>query len=92
MNLWEGSDVCFSPVLSIFEAPDHPHNVHRGTFVEVDGVVQPAPAPRFSRTEAQITHGARAPGEDSEVVLKQYGFSDTDIVRLQEARIIPGRG
>jgi alpha-methylacyl-CoA racemase len=89
-ELMEGSDVCFSPVLSIFEAPEHPHNVHRGTFVEVDGVVQPAPAPRFSRTQAQIAHGARAPGEDSEMVLKQYGFSDMEIERLQEARIIPG--
>jgi len=91
-ELMEGSDVCFAPVLSIFEAPDHPHNVHRGTFVEVDGVVQPAPAPRFSRTEARISHGARAPGEDSEKVLKQYGFNDTEIGRLQEARIIPAKG
>ncbi len=89
-ELMEGSDVCFAPVLSIFEAPKHPHNVHRGTFVEVDGVVQPAPAPRFSRTAAQIAHNARAPGEDSELVLKQYGFSDMEIGRMREARIIPG--
>jgi len=90
-ELMEGSDVCFAPVLSIFEAPDHPHNIHRGTFVTVDGVMQPAPAPRFSRTEAEVAHGARAPGEDSELVLKQYGFSDMEIERLQEARIIPTR-
>ena len=45
-----GSDVCYAPVLDLTEAPSHPHNVARGSFVEVDGVVQPAPAPRFSRT------------------------------------------
>ena len=49
-RLLEGSDACFAPVLSLAEAPAHPHNVARGTFVEVDGIVQPAPAPRFSRT------------------------------------------
>lgn len=50
--LMEGTDVCFAPVLDMDEAPRHPHNVHRGTFFEADGVVQPAPAPRFSRTPA----------------------------------------
>jgi len=48
--LMEGTDVCFAPVLTMDEAPLHPHNQARGTFVEVDGVVQPAPSPRFSRT------------------------------------------
>lgn len=50
-DLMEGTDVCFAPVLSMAEAPSHPHNVARGTFVEVDGVTQPAPAPRYSRTK-----------------------------------------
>src|SRR5450756_1238812 len=49
-ELLEGTQTCFAPVLTLAEAPAHPHNVERGTFVEVDGVVQPAPAPRFSRT------------------------------------------
>src|SRR5262245_21629335 len=62
--LMEGTDVCFAPVLSVFEAPHHPHNKARGTFVEVDGVVQPAPAPRFSRTVPEVSHAARRPGED----------------------------
>ena len=53
-KIMEGSDVCFAPVLSMAEAPKHPHNQHRGTFVEVDGVVQPGPAPRFSRTPSKI--------------------------------------
>ena len=52
--LMEHSDVCFAPVLSMAEAPRHPHNVERGTFVEVDGVVQPAPAPRFAGTPSRV--------------------------------------
>ena len=87
--LLEGTDVCFAPVLSIFEAPDHPHNVARNSFVNVDGVVQPAPSPRFSRTKAEISHGARRPGEDSESVLKDCGFSAQEIRSLQTAGIVP---
>ena len=55
--LLEGSDACFAPVLDWDEAPRHPHNVARGTFATVDGVVQPAPAPRFSRTPSQLLEG-----------------------------------
>ena len=50
--LMEHTDICFAPVLSLAEAPNHPHNVARSTFIEVDGVVQPAPAPRFAATPA----------------------------------------
>ena len=53
--LLEGTDVCFAPVLEIGEAPDHPHNAARGTFVEHQGVIQPAPAPRFSRTAPELS-------------------------------------
>jgi alpha-methylacyl-CoA racemase len=88
--IMEGTDVCFAPVLSIFEAPNHPHNKARGTFVEIDGVVQPAPAPRFSRTAAKISHGARKPGEDSAQVLANCGFSAAEVARLQADRVIPG--
>jgi len=77
-------------VLSIYEAPDHPHNKARNTFVEVDGVVQPAPAPRFSRTEASVQHGARLPGEDSSSVLEACGFSADEIATLQADSVIPG--
>jgi alpha-methylacyl-CoA racemase len=88
-EIMEGSDVCFAPVLSIFDAPDHPHNRARGTFVSVDGVVQPAPAPRFSRTQAEISHGARRAGEDSVAVLKDCGFSAQEIGSLQASATIP---
>ena len=83
-RLMEGSDVCFAPVLSILEAPDHPHNRHRGTFVDVDGVTQPAPAPRFSRTEAAISHAAVAPGQDTRAVLAEAGFSAEEIDALAD--------
>lgn len=81
-EIMEGTDICFAPVLSIFEAPEHPHNVARKTFVEVEGLMQPAPAPRFSRTEPGIRNAARVPGEDSEDVLRSFDFSDAEIDAL----------
>ena len=82
--IMEGSDVCFAPVLSIFEAPSHPHNRHRGTFVEVDGVTQPAPSPRFSRTPAKVAGAARAPGQDTRAVLADVGLTADEIDALAE--------
>ena len=82
--IMEGSDVCFAPVLSILEAPAHPHNQHRATFVDVDGVTQPAPAPRFSRTKAEISHAARVPGADTRDVLTEIGLSEAEISALEE--------
>ncbi len=89
-SIMEGTDVCFAPVLSIFEAPDHPHNKARNSFQEIDGVMQPAPAPRFSRTIAEISHGARIPGEDTVSVLKDYGFSSDEIDTLSADGVIAG--
>ncbi|MDE0055684.1 MAG: CaiB/BaiF CoA-transferase family protein [Gammaproteobacteria bacterium] len=87
-EIMEGTDVCFAPVLSIFEAPEHPHNRDRATFVDVDGVVQPAPAPRFSRTDAEISHGPRMPGEDTLAVLRDAGFSDGELEALQRKHVV----
>ncbi len=87
-QIMEGSDVCFAPVLSIFEAPDHPHNKARNTFVEIDGVVQPAPSPRFSRSVAEISHAAPAPGADTEAVLLDCGFSADEVAGLRESGAI----
>ncbi|MCE2424615.1 MAG: CoA transferase [Pseudomonadales bacterium] len=86
--IMEGSDVCFAPVLSILEAPDHPHNRHRGTFVEVNGVTQPAPAPRFSRTTAEVSHAARIPGEDTRELLAGLGLDDAEIETLEAAGVV----
>jgi len=73
--LLEGSDACYAPVLTMAEAPAHPHNVARQTFVEIDGLVQPAPAPRFSRTPSAVQGAPREPGADTEKVLADWGIS-----------------
>jgi len=81
-KIMEGSDVCFAPVLSMDEAPKHPHNVHRGTFVEQDGVVQPGPAPRFSRTPGKIQGPPASPGQHTNEALRDWGFSAGDLDKL----------
>ncbi|MEZ5409643.1 MAG: CaiB/BaiF CoA-transferase family protein [Acidimicrobiales bacterium] len=86
--LMEGSDVCFAPVLSMAEAPNHPHNVARGTFVEVDGVIQPGPAPRFSRTPGQVQSPPPDPGQHTEAVLADWGWSADQIADLRSAGAI----
>ena len=90
--IMEGSDVCFAPVLSIAEAPAHPHNRHRATFVEVDGVTQPAPAPRFSRTKERIAHPARIPGEDTRAVLADIGLDEAAIDALEQSGVVAQTG
>ncbi len=84
-EIMEGSDVCFAPVLSIFEAPDHPHNKARNSFLELDGIVQPAPSPRFSRTVPEVSHMAGAPGADTDSVLADCGFSEDEVAALKDA-------
>jgi alpha-methylacyl-CoA racemase len=83
-----GSDVCYAPVLSLDEAPRHPHNVARQTFVEAGGVVQPAPAPRFSRTVPEVQGPAPHPGEHTEAALSDWGFSGAEIHALSKAEAI----
>ena len=84
-EIMEGSDVCFAPVLSMSEAPSHPQNQARQSFVELGGVVQPAPAPKFSRT-APATPKLPAPtGGDTDAVLLAAGYTQDDLVRLREA-------
>jgi alpha-methylacyl-CoA racemase len=82
-RIMEGSDVCFAPVLSMEEAPRHPHNRQRGTFIEENGVIQPAPAPRFSRTPSAIQRPPARPGEHTEEALRDWGFSASDLERLR---------
>jgi alpha-methylacyl-CoA racemase len=80
----EGTDACVAPVLDLEEAPRHPHNRARGTFLSLGGVVQPGPAPRFSRTSPEVTAPPSQPGEHTEAVLKDWGFSDGDLGRLRD--------
>ena len=82
-EIFEGTDACFAPVLSMSEAPEHPHNEHRGTFVERNGVVQPAPAPRFSRTPAEIQRPPAFPGQHTDEVLTDWGFEADDVAKLR---------
>ncbi|HLT16736.1 MAG TPA: CaiB/BaiF CoA-transferase family protein [Acidimicrobiales bacterium] len=83
-ELMEGTDVCFAPVLSLAEAPQHPHNVHRETFIEVAGVVQPAPAPRFSRTPTETPAPPAHAGQHTDEVLSEWGFAPERIAELRE--------
>ena len=82
--IMEGSDVCYAPVLSIAEAPEHPHNKARGTFVEINGVTQAAPAPRFSRTPGEIARPAAHPGQHTDEVLTDWGFAADEIAKLRD--------
>jgi alpha-methylacyl-CoA racemase len=83
-QIMEGSDVCYAPVLSIGEAYEHPHNKARGTFVEVAGVKQPGPAPRFSRTPPEISRPPAHTGQHTNEALARWGFSEPEIQRLRE--------
>ena len=87
-TIMEGTDVCFAPVLNLVEAPDHPHNQSRSTFVNFEGVTQPAPAPRFSRTQGEIQSPAAMVGEHSEQILADWGHSEADIAQLKAADAI----
>jgi alpha-methylacyl-CoA racemase len=82
---FDGTDACVMPVLEFDEARAHPHNAARSTFVERDGVVQPAPAPRFSRTAAGIAGPPARAGEHTDAALADWGFSDKEIDALRAA-------
>ena len=81
-EIMEGSDVCFAPVLGLEEAPQHPHNAARNTFVKIGDSFQPAPAPRFNRTVSAPPVPMGVFGENTIAALKDYGFSDAEITEL----------
>lgn len=83
-TIMEGTDACLVPVLDMDEAPHHPHNKARKTFIEIDGVIQPAPAPRFSRTSPEIQGPPVIPGAHTLVALSEWGISDENIALLAE--------
>jgi alpha-methylacyl-CoA racemase len=82
--IFDGTDACVAPVLSPWEAPSHPHNQARSTFVEVDGAVQPAPAPRFSRTPSSISRPPSVPGGDTVSGLLEWGIEEGTVAKLRE--------
>jgi alpha-methylacyl-CoA racemase len=87
-KLMEGSDVCFAPVLTIPEAYKHPHNVARKTFVDVAGVTQPGPSPRFSRTPGEIKRPPPHPGQHTQEALTDWGIPSEDVAKLRNAKAI----
>jgi alpha-methylacyl-CoA racemase len=86
--LLEGTDACFAPVLTMSEAAEHPHIQARDTIVEYDGVLQPAPAPRFSRTAPELARPAPTPGEHTDDALRDWGFRDADVASLRDGGAI----
>jgi alpha-methylacyl-CoA racemase len=82
-EIMEGTDVCYAPVLNFLDAPKHPANIARNTYIEVDGVVQPAPAPRFGRTPSEVRHGGHDVGQDTGSVLAEMGFGEQELASLR---------
>ncbi|WP_067862532.1 CaiB/BaiF CoA transferase family protein [Nocardia shimofusensis] len=87
-TLFLGSNTCYAPVLSLAETVDHPHHRERGTFVEIDGVVQPAPAPRFDGAAPTTPRARRSPGADSRAVLADLGYTDDEVAALVDSGVI----
>jgi len=87
-EILEGSDACFAPVLSMSEAPAHPHLAERETFVEAHGMVQPAPSPRFSRTAALLGRPPAHAGQHTVEVLESFGFGAEEISTLKASKAV----
>ncbi len=86
--LMENTDICFAPVLSLAEAPDYAHNKERGSFVDVEGVMHPAPAPRFSTTPSSIKSPTPATGIHTDEVLADWGISTDKVAALKASGAI----
>ena len=84
-NIMEGSDVCFAPILDMHEAAEHPHNISRGSYHHTDGVLQPAPAPKFSRSTPDTPRTPSSAGGDTLKVLESIGFSQADIKKFKNS-------
>lgn len=82
-KVFENSDACFAPVLDYTEAPQHPHHIARETFIDIGGTTQPAPAPRFSRSQCPTPAPPRAEGADTETLLREWGVSPDEILRFK---------
>ena len=87
-EVFEGTDVCFAPVLSMDDAPTHAHNAARDTFIEQDGVVQPNAAPRFSRTPSEVRGSPAAPGQHSREILADWGFDEAKANSLFDSGVV----
>ncbi len=86
--VFDGSDACVAPVMSLDEAPNHPHMAARRSLVTRNGVTQPAPAPRFSRSTPEMGREATAPGVDTEAILADFGFTTADVAALKAKGVV----
>ncbi len=86
--IMEHTDVCFAPVLSMAEAPEHPHNRERGTFIERNGIVQPAPAPRYSRTPGGVQRPPAFPGQHTDEAMADWGIDPARVASLRSSGAI----
>lgn len=87
-KVFAGTDACVAPVLGVAEAPEHPHNVERGTFVEVGGVVQPGPAPRFSGTPSTVRRPPPHPGQWADEALAAWGVPAEEVAAFRASGAI----
>ena len=87
-EIMEHTDICYAPVLNWSEAPNHPHNVARSTFIDIAGITQPAPAPRFSGTPVEVPAPPPFPGQDTDATLSAFGFTADEISSLKESGAI----
>ena len=88
VEIFEGSDACVAGIYDVIEAPKHPHNQSRNTYLNIDGADQPAPAPRFSRTECEVPKSPAKEGADTKQVLCEFGFSEEDISELDRSGVL----
>ena len=90
--IMQQTDICFAPVLTMSEAIEHEHNRRRASFVEVDGIAQPAPAPRFLGTPTSVQSSPARAGEHTDAILRDWGFSAAEIAALQANRAVRSAG
>ena len=90
--IMQQTDICFAPVLTMSEAIEHEHNRHRGSFVEVDGVAQPGPAPRFIGTPTRVPSRPAYCGEHTDAVLQDWGFAAGEIAALHARGAVKSAG
>ncbi len=90
--IMQDTDICFAPVLRMSEAIRHEHNRHRGSFIEVDGITQPGPAPRFSATPSQVQRPPSRIGADTDAILKDWGFSGDEVAALHRSGAVRSPG
>ncbi|WP_264992362.1 CoA transferase, partial [Mycobacterium montefiorense] len=87
-QLLDSPGCCATPVLSLSEAPRHPHLVARDTFIEMDGITQPAPSPRFSRTQPETPSSPSLPGDHTNALLHEMGFDEHAVTELVNAGVV----